>query len=61
MSAVMQQVEQHNEALTQQVIGAVKGYLNTVGSKDSNLNLYQLIVEEVERPLVPYCYGVNPL
>ena len=51
MSAVMQQVEQYNEALTQQVVGAVKGYLNAVGNKETNLNLYQLIVEEVEAPL----------
>lgn len=52
MSAVMQQVEQYNEALTQQVVNAVKGYLNAVGSsKETNLNLYQLIVEEVEAPL----------
>ncbi len=47
----MQDIEQVNEALTQQVINAVKGYLNSVGSKDANLNLYQLIVEEVEAPL----------
>ena len=51
MSAVMQDVQQHNEALTQQVIGAVKGYLTAVSNKDANLNLYQLIVEEVEAPL----------
>jgi Fis family transcriptional regulator len=51
MSAVMQQVEQYNDALTQQVVNAVKKYLNAVGSKDANLNLYQLIVEEVEAPL----------
>ncbi|WP_133129566.1 helix-turn-helix domain-containing protein [Legionella yabuuchiae] len=51
MSAVMQNVQQENEALSQQVINAVKGYLNAVSSKDANLNLYQLIVEEVEAPL----------
>lgn len=51
MSAVMQEVVQVNEALSNQVINAVKGYLTTVGSKDANLNLYQLIVEEVEAPL----------
>ena len=33
------------------MINAVKGYLATVSSKDMNLNLYQLIVEEVEAPL----------
>lgn len=51
MTAVLQDVEQYNEALTHQVVSAVKGYLNAVGSKDANLNLYQLIVEEVEAPL----------
>ncbi|GGI79720.1 helix-turn-helix domain-containing protein [Legionella impletisoli] len=51
MSAVMQNMQQQNEALSQQVINAVKGYLNAVSSKDANLNLYQLIVEEVEAPL----------
>lgn len=51
MSAVMQEVVQSNEALTHQVISAVKTYLTSVGNKDANLNLYQLIVEEVEAPL----------
>ena len=51
MSVVLQDVQVHNETLTQHVINAVKGYLATVSSKDMNLNLYQLIVEEVEAPL----------
>lgn len=53
MNTVMQRVESHSEALTQQVISAVKGYLQAVGNsnKEANLNLYQLIVEEVEAPL----------
>ena len=51
MSVVMQDVKQPNEALSQQVVGAVKGYLSTMSSKDANLNLYQLIVEEIEAPL----------
>ena len=41
MSAVMQDVLQGNEALSQQVISSVKNYLANVGSKDANLNLYQ--------------------
>lgn len=45
------QETQSNDALSLQVINAVKGYLNAVNSKDANLNLYQLIVEEVEAPL----------
>jgi Fis family transcriptional regulator len=51
MSVVLQEVEVRHEALTQHVINAVKSYLATVSSKDTNLNLYQLIVEEVEAPL----------
>ncbi|KTC66110.1 Fis transcriptional activator (plasmid) [Legionella adelaidensis] len=51
MSAVMQDVQQTSEALSLQVISAVKKYLTAVNSKDANLNLYQLIVEEVEAPL----------
>lgn len=51
MNAVAQEVMQGNDALTHQVINAVKGYLVSVGNKDANLNLYQLIVEEVEAPL----------
>jgi Fis family transcriptional regulator len=39
------------EALSNQVIQAVKKYLSSIGGKDANLNLYQLIVEEVEAPL----------
>lgn len=51
MSAAILDIQQHNEALTNQVISAVKNYLNSVSNKDANLNLYQLIVEEVEAPL----------
>lgn len=47
----MQEVQQANEALSLQVISAVKRYLTVLNSKDANLNLYQLIVEEVEAPL----------
>lgn len=42
---------QNSESLSHQVIHAVKNYLTTVNNKDANLNLYQLIVEEVEAPL----------
>ena len=48
MSVVL---EQKNEALAQQVVGAVKGYLGAVNNKAVNLNLYQLIIEEIEAPL----------
>lgn len=51
MSVVLQDVNQQNEALAQQVVGAVKGYLHAVNNKAVNLNLYQLIIEEIEAPL----------
>lgn len=51
MSVVQQEVQTRHEALTQNVVSAVKAYLSNVSSKDLNLNLYQLIVEEVEAPL----------
>ncbi|MFY7698139.1 MAG: helix-turn-helix domain-containing protein [Legionella sp.] len=51
MNATMQDVKQQSEALSHQVVNAVKGYLNALNTKDANLNLYQLIVEEVEAPL----------
>jgi Fis family transcriptional regulator len=51
MSTVMQNSQAHSDALIQQVVSSVKGYLSSVGTKDANLNLYQLIVEEVEAPL----------
>ena len=47
----MSEVMQQNEALSHQVVNAVKGYLSKMSSKDTNLNLYQLIVEEIEAPL----------
>lgn len=46
-----QVIQQTNEALSQQVVTAVKNYLSTVNSKNDNLNLYQLIIEEIEGPL----------
>ena len=51
MSAVMQEVTTNKDALVNHVVGAVKNYLSTVGTKDGNLNLYELILEEVEAPL----------
>lgn len=51
MQDVTQETMQGSEALSYQVVNAVKRYLANVGSKDANLNLYQLIIEEVEAPL----------
>jgi Fis family transcriptional regulator, factor for inversion stimulation protein len=39
-----------SDGLTQHVVQLVKSYLGSA-SKDATLNLYQLIVEEVEAPL----------
>lgn len=51
MSIPMQEIKHNGEALSQHVVDVVKSYLSSVSSKDANLNLYQLIVEEVEAPL----------
>ncbi len=51
MSVTMQEIQVKNEGLSQQVVNAVKNYLTNVNSKDANLNLYQLIIEEIEGPL----------
>ena len=51
MSVMMQEVEQVQEVLSQHIVGTVKKYLGAANAKDNNLNLYQLIVEEVEAPL----------
>ncbi len=51
MNAVMQEVVQGNEALSSQVVSTVKRYLASVGNKDADLNLYQLVIEEIEAPL----------
>jgi Fis family transcriptional regulator, factor for inversion stimulation protein len=51
MSIVLEEAKQRSESLSQQVIDSVKGYLHTMNLKDGNLNLYQLIVEEIEAPL----------
>lgn len=41
------------DSLSLHVVNAVKGYLSSLGQKGANLNLnlYQLIVEEIEAPL----------
>ena len=39
-----------NMTLSEHVTLAVKNYMRTIGNQD-NLNMYQLIVEEVEAPL----------
>ena len=51
MSLVTKSTDKVNEALAQQIVGAVKGYLQAMGNKEADLNLYELIMEEVEAPL----------
>ena len=51
MSTVMQEVTQGNEALSHQVVSAVKTYLSSVSSKDANLDIEEglnreLVIEE---------------
>lgn len=47
-------VEQNEtpDALIQHVVSVVKRYLSTVSSKDNKLNLYELVIDEVEAPLL---------
>lgn len=49
MNAVVQENKQKNEALSQQVIVAVRNYLTASGNKASDL--YELVLAEVEAPL----------
>lgn len=49
--ATVQNQSHSKDALVQHVVNVVKSYLNKAHSKNSNLNLYQMIVEEVEGPL----------
>ncbi|MDF1677633.1 MAG: helix-turn-helix domain-containing protein [Legionellaceae bacterium] len=51
MSVVSEEVRLQQDGLAEHVMHAVKAYLTTANSKDANLNLYQLIIEEVEAPL----------
>jgi len=51
MTLSTQEAQQTNEALSHQVVTAVKSYLSVVNNKTTNLNLYELIIEEIEAPL----------
>jgi len=51
MTTVVQENKQASEALSQQVIHAVKNFLGSTNNKSASLNLYELILEEVEAPL----------
>ena len=47
MSAVSEEILLEQNGLAEHVNHAVKAYLSATNSKDANLNLYQLIIEEV--------------
>ena len=49
--AIVDNKKTTNNALAQHVVDVVKTYLQTVNMKDPNLNLYDLIMEEIEGPL----------
>lgn len=50
MSSVMMNVESSQQTLAEHVAQAVKTYMKTAGNID-DLDLYQLIIEEIEGPL----------
>ena len=41
----------HNTSLSAQVVETVRRYLSANNTKEVNLNLYELIIEEIEGPL----------
>ncbi len=51
MSAVSEVKFNQGEALNQLVAQLVKNYLTSVNQKGASLNLYELVLEEVEGPL----------
>ena len=52
MNMVTETVNEQNLTLSEHVIQVVKNYLGSAEGEEKNLNLYQLIVEEVESPLI---------
>lgn len=51
MTLTVNATQQSNDALVQHIVSVVKTYLGTANLKDPNLNLYQLVMEEIEGPL----------
>ena len=43
--------EAQNDTLSQHVVKVVRQYLTSNGSKEADLNLYELVLEEIEGPL----------
>lgn len=50
MNTLSHDVEQDN-SLSQHIIKVVRQYLSNYSSKDADLNLYELVLEEIEGPL----------
>ena len=51
MSMTLQDIQQQTATLSGHVSQAVKLHLGAVGNKSVALNLYQLIIEDIEAPL----------
>lgn len=51
MTLTVDSAQQTNDALLQHIVSVVKSYLGSANMKDPNLNLYQLVMEEIEGPL----------
>ncbi len=52
MNSVVQEIAQSgNEALSAHIVNTVKSYIKNMSGKSGDLNLYQLIIEEIEAPL----------
>jgi Fis family transcriptional regulator len=51
MTLSTHEVQNVNDGLSAQVVASVKSYLSVAGNKNINLNLYELIIEEIEAPL----------
>lgn len=51
MTLSTQELQSKNETLSGQVIATVKSYLSVAQNRNKNLNLYELIIEEIEAPL----------
>ena len=50
MNATMNEVQQ-SDTLSNHVVKVVRQYLSTNSTKDADLNLYEIVLEEIEGPL----------
>jgi Fis family transcriptional regulator len=49
--SIVENQQRTHEALSQHIVNVVKSYLGSAGQKNLDLNLYELIIEEIEAPL----------